>query len=531
MRRARATSLQPLRLLQIGAVIGPVLLLAIAGSLLWQQERHRAEREAQQSVEVLREHVGRLVESQELLLSYVDSLVRDLSWEEIARSDALRLRLGSLVRRSELTRSIALIDSSGILRMTDAMSPVPPTDLSDREYFRVLRERDEPLAIGERISSRLRNEDLFTFAQRRGADGFDGVIAAGISVRHFQTFFETLRTDQRTAITLVRLDGVVLARAPASPLQTLGPATALRQAATNAERGLYETVSPIDGIRRMVSFARVPGHPLIVTYAMAKAALWEKWTRQMGIAAAGAALLAALGLALASTAVRRQSEERQFREALQAEVETRTAELRGSEARAHLLAHEVDHRAKNMLAVVQAIVHMSRGEDTAAFRQTIEGRVTALARAHSLLSESRWEGADLGRLVDEELAPYRRETGTRIEIDGPSLALGHAAAQSLAMALHELATNALKHGALGLPDGRLHVAWRTEPGTGLVLRWRESGGARTVPPERRGLGMNVIQRSVRDQLRGSVAFDWLEAGLLCEIRVPAEQLAAATRAA
>jgi PAS domain S-box-containing protein len=196
---------------------------------------------------------------------------------------------------------------------------------------------------------------------------------------------------------------------------------------------------------------------------------------------------------------------------------------RRSEERLKLLAAEVDHRAKNMLAVVQAMVRLTRAETIPAFRAAVEGRIATLARAHTLLSQSRWEGADLRRLVEEELAPHRRGDGTRIGIDGPTVALTPAAAQSMAMALHELVTNAAKYGALSVQSGHVDVAWRMPDGT-LELRWIETGGPPLRPPQRRGIGTGVIERSVRDQLGGAVMFDWRDKGLVCEIRVPRAHL-------
>ncbi len=118
-----------------------------------------------------------------------------------------------------------------------------------------------------------------------------------------------------------------------------------------------------------------------------------------------------------------------------------------------LLAREVDHRARNALAVIQSIIRLTRAKSVDDYVQAIEGRIKALARAHTLLSDSRWNGADLSTLVDEELAPYR--AGDRIRCGGPDISLQPATAQGLALALHELATNAAKHGALSSPAGKI----------------------------------------------------------------------------
>ncbi len=146
-----------------------------------------------------------------------------------------------------------------------------------------------------------------------------------------------------------------------------------------------------------------------------------------------------------------------------------------AEQRQLLLAREVDHRAKNALAVVHAIVSLTRADNIAQFVAAVEGRVQALARAHSLLSESRWQGANISDIVEEELAPYRAPHFDRVKISGTSLSLDPSSAQALALALHELATNAAKYGALSKPSGRLQVSWSLTNGR-LELRWIERGG-------------------------------------------------------
>ena len=192
------------------------------------------------------------------------------------------------------------------------------------------------------------------------------------------------------------------------------------------------------------------------------------------------------------------------------------------EARQKLLAREVDHRAKNMLAVLQVMLRQTRADTVKDYAKAVQGRVAALAHAHTLLAQNRWEGADLKRLIEEELAPYRK--GERVRIDGPALALAPAAAQSIAMAVHELATNAAKYGALSAPQGRVAIEWRLHDASGLDVVWEEAGGPPCKPPARHGVGSSVIQRSIRDQLAGAVRFDWREQGLRCEISVPSDEI-------
>ena len=203
-------------------------------------------------------------------------------------------------------------------------------------------------------------------------------------------------------------------------------------------------------------------------------------------------------------------------------------ERREAQDREQILAREVDHRAKNLLTVVQSIVQLTRAEGFDEFRSAVSGRIQALARAHSLLAASRWEGADLSTLVDEEIAPFAGVSG-RIQVEGPPVKLKPAAAQSVALILHELITNAVKYGALSRDCGVVALQWRLVRGDDecLGLRWCETGGPLVDAPAHRGFGTTVIRASVERQLGGNLDYDWRTEGLCCDIWLPARQLAAA----
>jgi PAS domain S-box-containing protein len=183
-----------------------------------------------------------------------------------------------------------------------------------------------------------------------------------------------------------------------------------------------------------------------------------------------------------------------------------------------LLAREADHRTNNLLAVAQATVHLTHADTAAGLKTAIEGRLRALANAHGMLAQSRWAGADLHQLVAMELSPYFRNGDPRAQIDGPSLLLKPELAQAMAMALHELATNAVKYGALSTSTGRVRVDWSLQHGIQLRLVWTESGGPAVTPPTKEGFGTRAITRML-GQLDGAVKFDWAREGLTCEIVV------------
>jgi PAS domain S-box-containing protein len=191
-------------------------------------------------------------------------------------------------------------------------------------------------------------------------------------------------------------------------------------------------------------------------------------------------------------------------------------ERKRNEAQILLLAREAEHRAKNILANVHAAVHLTQAENVAEFKEAVEGRIQALANVHRLFVESRWTGAELRELISEELAPYRRNDGTRISIEGPKLLLEPNTAQMMAVICHELTTNAAKYGALCGEDGRVAVTWTTSTDRGFVLRWIETGGPPVAVPTRRGFGTRVIGKMVQ-QAKGEIQFDWRPEGLACEV--------------
>src|SRR3981189_1322783 len=192
-------------------------------------------------------------------------------------------------------------------------------------------------------------------------------------------------------------------------------------------------------------------------------------------------------------------------------------ERKRAEERQNLLTREVDHRAKNALALAQSIVRLTRGESVKAYMQAVEGRISALARVHTILSLSSWQGAEITKLVDEELAPYA--TGEQIAFSGSNIRLQPATAQTLALALHELVTNSAKYGALSTQSGRLSIKWGIHDHV-LQIVWEEKDGPTVETPVSRGVGTRSVIASIESQLGGQAEFDWRSEGLICRLSVP-----------
>ena len=187
-----------------------------------------------------------------------------------------------------------------------------------------------------------------------------------------------------------------------------------------------------------------------------------------------------------------------------------------NEAARDLLMREVDHRARNMLAVVQSILHMTQAGDVTRYKQIVTGRINALARAQGALASRRWEGALLADVLAEELAMVGKADAYHLE--GPAVVLSPQQVQPFSMVVHELATNASKYGAFSVEAGEVHVDWVLEDEKTLRLTWREVGGPSVRAPTRRGFGSKLISELAR-QLGGGPTFEWPPEGLRFELIV------------
>jgi PAS domain S-box-containing protein len=199
-------------------------------------------------------------------------------------------------------------------------------------------------------------------------------------------------------------------------------------------------------------------------------------------------------------------------------------ELHETRDRQRLLINELNHRVKNSLAIVQAIAQQSfKGENSnPEARAAFEGRLSALSAAHDLLTRENWETASMVKVIGDAVEPYRSHKD-RFRIDGPDLRLPPKTAVSFALALHELATNAVKYGALSNNDGRVDIRWKVERENSierLKLVWREIGGPQVTPPDKRGFGTRLIERSLAAEFDGQVTIDFAPGGVVCTVLAP-----------
>ncbi|MEJ0023581.1 MAG: HWE histidine kinase domain-containing protein [Alphaproteobacteria bacterium] len=213
-------------------------------------------------------------------------------------------------------------------------------------------------------------------------------------------------------------------------------------------------------------------------------------------------------------------------------VNTDVTETRDAERQRMLLINELNHRVKNTLATVQSLVMqtMRHASSPADVQSLLEARLVALSRAHDVLTQQNWQGAEVSELVQRAMSAFRTPQA-RIDARGPRARLTPKQALALSMALHELATNAAKYGALSGESGRVDIYWKVQAeddGRVLTMHWRESGGPPVTAPSRRGFGARLIERNLSSDLGGAASLSFLPEGLAADFRVPlagAEELA------
>jgi two-component sensor histidine kinase len=195
-----------------------------------------------------------------------------------------------------------------------------------------------------------------------------------------------------------------------------------------------------------------------------------------------------------------------------------------------LYMREISHRSKNLLAVVQSISRQTQraAPDLKAFAQRFDSRLQSLARSHDLLVDRNWGGVPLRELVTAQLDSFVNPGDDRIAIDGPAIVLSSAASQHIGLAIHELATNAAKYGALSVPEGRVCISWNERSGSenqqGFRLTWTESGGPLVSASSRKGFGRYVIENAVARGVSGQASINWHSTGIVWILEAPSSGL-------
>ncbi|KQY28944.1 histidine kinase [Caulobacter sp. Root487D2Y] len=261
---------------------------------------------------------------------------------------------------------------------------------------------------------------------------------------------------------------------------------------------------------------------LVIGAAVALAVSRDISASVRGLGADAKAMAAGEEIALFPDRFREIAEVRAALQDAAAQLRAREAEEQRAHQRQQLMINELNHRVKNTLFTVQSLARQSLGRpaDTPGLHAFNE-RLMALARAHDLLTQSVWEGADLKEILEETLEPYLDRT----VLAGPRVALTPNAALALSMVFHELGTNAVKYGALSLPEGTVTVVWHVDPGAPhrLTLHWEERGGPTVSPPARKGFGSRLIAASLKADVAGEARVDYRPSGLVCVLTLSLPQ--------
>ncbi|OAF03684.1 histidine kinase [Bradyrhizobium centrolobii] len=312
----------------------------------------------------------------------------------------------------------------------------------------------------------------------------------------FQRLVEQQRPDDQWTVSLLDTKGIVFARTP-NPAETFGKqaSPSLYDAMFRAPEAALHTIS-LDGIALASAYTRSRLTGWTIAAGVAESSLIAPLWRNIAITSLIGGVLLLTGLTFA--------------------VRMATTIARG-EMLHNLLIEELNHRVKNTLALMQAIAVQTFRSASRDERTKFEGRLGALAEAHNLLSQEKWQGSELKDVIGRVLQPFLPSAPERIRMAGPVVPLSPRLAVVLSMIVHEIATNAAKYGALSSDTGRVTLDWEVTaemPKPRLRLIWTEAGGPPVTAPVQRGFGSRLIERSARDQLGGEATVDFLPRGVV-----------------
>lgn len=504
-------------------VLWMALLIASIGIVAWtlvlmidyRREVESANAYGQTVLDALGQHMKRLVETNELLLSQFHLSLQEIGVDTLMQSRRDWEKLRSLTELPQNTPIVGVFDTEGnLLLSTRAFQlDVPAAAALDLSLLDIHQEASsEGLLIGPTIFSPVDGKPYLLFSRRwEDQDGtFRGVIAAGMRADVFLDFAENVVFGPKSTVSFIRDDGLVLIRRPLTPEVVrlrLDDYELFTEYLQKSDEGSYDAVSPADGEKRVVYYSRLPDLPVIAIAGLAwdevLAGWWRRAYQSTGLLVAGLVGIGTLGAFGLQHARRAES-------TLQKLVESREHQ--------QLLLGELGHRVKNLLAIVQSIVYQSAraATDKHEMAASLSARLQALAASQDLLTETGWQDVDLRVLVEREVLPFSQG---RIEVTGEPAKVPADSVITLALLLHELATNATKHGSLSNEGGILAISWETE-GDHVILRWEERGsGTPVAAPSHKGFGMTLLQHAVQRQEGWDVSLDFRPGGLLATIQM------------
>ncbi len=533
-----------------------VVLLYNLFSLRLAQERE-VHAEASRISELISLEVDQIISGTENMLRAVAAA------PVVRRGDGVECTefLTGLVEQLPQFLSAAVIDAAGMVRCASRTQAIG-VFVGDRGYFAEAR-RTGDLAVGEFTDGLVTHEPSLPVAMPLAGGGAwsGGVVVAAIDLTWLGARLKDRSLAPGGAVTIADRNGRILAREPL-PEDFVGTVIpdAFLHLVTAAAPGSMEVTSQ-DGTRRVIGYRPVSAVPkgLYVSAGLSTDAEFAALDRATlrGLLIAAASLIVAFLLARSTSAA---FIDRPFRQLVGTidgwrradvtartgmtprdgelgtvgkaiddfmdELETARALRRKAERQREMLLGELDHRVRNLLATVQAVARQSfpgaeRTESVDVFIQ----RLATMSDAHGLLMRDEWQEAEIGQLVATAVAPFDDSNQPQIMRSGPEVTLNSKAALALAMALHELCTNAAKYGALRRPEGHVEISWdvsRQADGADGVFRlvWQERGGPPVAAPARKGFGSRMIEQALAGQIGGDVTIDYHPDGVRCTVTAP-----------
>ncbi|WP_194164629.1 sensor histidine kinase [Microvirga thermotolerans] len=539
-------------------ILTAVALLPALGILLYNEVSLHRSREAEVHALALRFGQLAALEMQGILEGARGLLIAVASAHGVKSFDvdACTAYLADVQVQTPQLTPITVIDAEGLIRCrSDSMGQ--GQSLDDRDYFQEAFARGT-FVVGRYRVGQVSGKGVLPLAMpiRDGEGRIVGVVAAGLNLDWLGQRLRQRDLAHGNALTIADRDGTIIAREP-FPERFIGtriPEPFLSLVKGDAP-GTQEVMSQ-DGTRRIIGYIPVKVMPegLYISAGIARDEAFhaiDRATRRgatLALVGACAAFLAAWligrsfvrdpverlvntieawrrGDLSARTGMSAQAGELETVgadiDALLDELALRQAARDRAEERQRLLLNELNHRVKNTLATVQYMVAQSLGSAAtpAQARESLEGRLIALSRAHDLLTREQWEGAELGTIVAQAIEPFRGGNGGRWHVEGTEVRVSPQVALALAMAFQELATNAVKYGALSNETGEVRIAWSVAKGAGgeerISLRWEETGGPPVRPPARRGFGSRLLERALASDLGGAMKLEFAVGGVVC----------------